>query len=551
MFRFAWPSLVTIAVCGCTVDSRESESFARVPRPVSVILLREFEPSKSLAMTGTVGSWKTEQLGFEVSGRVQYVIEPETNVDSARSGRDDTVVLARIDPERYETAVESAKARIVMLERSKNAAEIERDQVLPAQRDAAIANQELAQSDFDRAKDLFAKEALAKAEFDKYSATLKSATAQVAQIDATHEARSAEISSLDAQIDQAKAALKDAQRDLSDCSLKAPFRGQIAHVHLIPGGTVQRGEPVVTLQMMDPIKVEFEVSAERVRSMRYREEVAVLLDLPDGSSLTESGIIYLTDPVADSSTRTFTVTVLVRNRLLPTAVPDGIDRNSLPRTHDLWKPLRGIFGDPDRYYVEQFSIHHDAEGDYVWKIVGNSSNDRRSPGPLLTVEKVRVTAGNRTDSFLGLWTFRDLTFNDPGSFNLEHDRLIGKLVLPEGQAELTGQTVLFEREQWLLRPGDLVRVDLNEGNLQSGLYVPIDAIKNKSGTSSVFVVDDSDTGSKVRQIEVTVSDGPDTLKRITARGDATLPPGTRIVLGGVHYLVDGERVNVTSEVETF
>jgi len=553
VFRFPFlPATAVIAsLCGCSVESRESASVARAPRPVSVITLRELEPAQSLAVTGTIGSWKTEQLGFEVSGRVQYVIEPETNVDKLRPDDSGSVTLATIDSERYSTAVESAKAKIVMFERSKTAAEIERDRVLPAQRDAAVASQELAQSDFDRAKDLFDKDALAKAEFDKFSATLKSATAEVAQIDATHEARSAEISSLDAQIDQSKAALKDAQRDLADCELKAPFRGQIAHVHVIPGATVQRGEPVVTLQMMDPIKVEFEVSAQRARTLKYRDEIAVTLNQPDGSTMTEHGIVYLTDPVADPSTRTFTITVLMRNRLIPADVPDDVDRNSLPVTRDIWKPLSGLFGDPDHYYVEQSSIHRDADGDYVWKIIGSNGADQRTRGPLLNVEKVRVTAGDHTDSFLGLWTFRDLTFDDPASFDLKNDRIIGRLVLPEGQSELASNTVLFEREQWLLRPGDLVRVDLNADSLSPGLYVPIDAISERSGQGSVFVVEDGSDGSTVRQVAVNVSDGPNTLKRITARGDAKLAVGSRIVLGGVHYLADGERVNVASEAEAF
>lgn len=48
-----------------------------------------------------VGSWKTEKPGFEVSGRVQYVIEPDTNVrDQARV--DGTwQPLARIDQMRH------------------------------------------------------------------------------------------------------------------------------------------------------------------------------------------------------------------------------------------------------------------------------------------------------------------------------------------------------------------------------------------------------------------------------------------------------------------
>lgn len=536
--------LIAVSLCGCSADPPEGSDRKPAPRPVSVITLQSSDPSVALSVTGTAGSWKTENLGFEVSGRVQYVIEPETNVDASPDGATGQQ-LARIDSERYETAVQSAAAQITKLTRQKEAAEIERDQVLPAQRDAAVANEVLAQEDFNRGQKLFNENAIAKAEFDKYVATLKSAQANVAQLDATKEAKAAEVTSIDAQIEQARADLKDAQRNLDDCVLHAPFRGQVAEVHVIPGGTVQRGEPVLTLQMMDPIKVEFEVSAERARHMRYKDTLDITFTGPNGDRFTEEGVVWMTDSAADPSTRTFTITVLLRNRLVPVKVPGDVNSESMARTRDIWAMVQGILDDSDAYFVHEHALQKDAVGDYVWKIVelGDGSNGTR--GPLLTVEKVRVTPGDRVSSFLGLWTFRDVTLNDPSTFDLEQDRILGKLDLPDGQTELQGDTVLFERERWLLRPGDLVGVQLNENRMPSGFYVPIDAITEKSGENFVFAVN----GGKVSKIPVVVGDGPNTLKRIEATGDAKLSAGTQIVLGGVHFLTDGEAVNVASVME--
>jgi multidrug efflux pump subunit AcrA (membrane-fusion protein) len=454
------------AVCGCSGDADSTDPREPAPRPVSVITLENTDPTRSLTVTGTVGSWKTEDIGFEVSGRLQFVIEPETNV-SGPDGDDEPRPLASIDPERYATAVESAKAKIVMLERQMAAAIIQRDQVLPAQRDAAVATQELAQGDFDLVKSLFEQKAVAKAELDKFDANLKTAKAQVVQLDATRESQSAEIASFDAQIDQAAAALKDAQRDQKDCTLVAPFRGQIAKVHVIPGGTVQRGEPVVTLQMMDPMKIEFEVSGERARQLHYKDGLELFLPLPDGTAAKEEGVIYRTDAVADPSTRTFTITVLIRNRLVPVSVPDDVDVATLTKTRDIWSLIRGILDDSDDAFVEENAIHKDDDGEFVWKVIEDGSGPGRTRGPLLRVEKVRVTSGEKTPNFLGLWTFRDVTVDDPGTLVADHDRILGRLVLPEGETEFSGDTVLFEREQWLLRPGDLVGVDLSEEPMPS------------------------------------------------------------------------------------
>ena len=346
-------AVLTATLVGCSKESDVPVTQEQTPRPVSVIRLRQSDPAKSLAVTGVVGSWKTEELGFEVNGRVQYVIEPESNV-SDQAGQDGKrQPLARLDPERYESAIASAQAQITTLEKQKIAAVIEEGKVLPAQQAAALAAQELAQADFNRAEEVFKKDAIAKSEMDQYTANLATAKAKVAQIDATKEAKSAEIASLDAQIEQAQAALKDAELDLKDCTLYAPFRGQIAEVHIIPGGTVQRGERVVTVQMMDPMKVEFEVSAERARQMRYKDSLEVILPLPDGSTVREEAIVYMTDAVADSSTRTFTITLLVRNRQIPAVVPADVDTESLAKTRDIWACISGIVDDSDDYFIEK------------------------------------------------------------------------------------------------------------------------------------------------------------------------------------------------------
>jgi len=168
---------------------------------------------------------------------------------------------------------------------------------------------------------------------------------------------------------------------------------------------------------------------------------------------------------------------------------------------------------------------------------------------LFNVEKVRVTGGKKELTFLQTWFFRDVVINDPSTFDITKDRVLGKLDLPAGMENFSGDTVLFEREQWLLRPGDLVKVELIENRMPSGFYVPIDAINENSGQYSVFVVEDPLSDSKVKKVDVTIADGPNTLKRIEPVEGQTLDKDDKIVLGGVHYLRDDEPVNVAAEVE--
>jgi multidrug resistance efflux pump len=83
--------------------------------------------SNKIKHTGTVASWKTDQLGFEVAGRVEFVVEPETDIIGHASGRTARgTELARLDPTRYELSVESAKAEILTAEKQREAARITR-----------------------------------------------------------------------------------------------------------------------------------------------------------------------------------------------------------------------------------------------------------------------------------------------------------------------------------------------------------------------------------------------------------------------------------------
>ncbi|MBI2478256.1 MAG: hypothetical protein HYV60_06320 [Planctomycetia bacterium] len=48
---------------------------------MSVFKLQASDPSTTERLTGVAGSWKTQDLSFEVAGRIQYVAEPETDIE--------------------------------------------------------------------------------------------------------------------------------------------------------------------------------------------------------------------------------------------------------------------------------------------------------------------------------------------------------------------------------------------------------------------------------------------------------------------------------------
>lgn len=568
---FAAALICVLFSVGCNRESKKIPDPS--PRPVSVVELNSFEPSAPELVSGVVGSWKTEQIGFEVEGRVTYVIEPEQMVDGYLTTRSESVEnigrVAEIDPNRYQTQLDGAKSQVEVLKLELEAQEVQVEDepaqgdqpavvgVLPAKIASAEAAYQLATIEYERTEGLLARKAVPQAKFDEVEAAWKQADAEVKQAKANLKAKHAEIESLKSQIKVAQAVVVDAEQNVRDCKLKAPFKGQIAEVHVIPGAFVRRGEPVVTLQMMNPIKIEFEVSAERARQFRYKDEIGITLYTPDGTELKDKeGIIYQTGTVADAGTRTFTITVLMENDMISTLKKEAQQKKESEEkqdqddeaskrpafTNDVWKLIDRVIGDGKSYYFEKTGIHQDDQGHFLYRI--SSPTGRQLLGKTHQVERVPIVAEKEEISFLGLWTFQRVTFPPNSDINPEDDRFVGELGYPDDDPANWDQTsVLFERVRWLLRPGDLIRLDLSQGQggFGAGFYAPLGAIQESDGKFYVFVLQDDGT---VKRVEIKWSDGPNTLRRITPVAAGELKEKDRIVSGGAHYLVDGEKVKV-------
>ena len=543
--------LATHIVVGCDAPPPA----APAPRPVSVLTLAESDPGRFERVTGAVASWKTDELGFEVDGRVQFVIEAETDIAGQVYDKDGNVLsegtlLARLDPTRYELAVETAKAQVAVAEKQREAAQIEYERVIPAETEAATAQRELAKIEVDRNARLASEGAAAQRALDIANSKLQQAEANLLQLAATNEAKAAEVASVEARIRELQEGQNTAERDLADCRLYSSFAGQVAETHIIPGSFVRQGQPAVTVQMMDPIKVEIEVAAATARRLNHRDQVSIHIPQPNGENLRRLAFIYMIDPVADPQTRTFTVTVMMRNEKVSAAVPAELADEPIARASLLGKVFLNLPRVAEGLFVDEKMLQEDEDGYFLWKIlnrrIGNLSGSTDS---VLQVEKIRVTLGDRRLSFLGLASLRDITLADDVEFDPAVDMVAGGVKLPDGHTKWDGEQLLYDRQRWLMRPGDLVGVDQSGGVVQPGIYVPVDAIMEQSGSYFVFAVSESPEGDSARRVEVTVHESIGTLRRIEAAGDQPLAPGTRIVAAGAAFLVDGEKINVAREVE--
>ncbi|TWT60527.1 efflux RND transporter periplasmic adaptor subunit [Rubinisphaera italica] len=540
---------------GC--DRKKQETKEKRPRPVVVQLLTKQPPPSSSSISASVASWKTEEIGFEVGGRVQYVLEPNTEVEGRvidESGKllIEGTPIGQIESERYQLAVALEKSDVVKAEQNLAVAEITLKESLPAQIAAAKATLSKIRTEYDRNLQLLAQNAVSQGEVDEVEANLKNAQAELLVLESNKKSQKAEIESLKNAILQSKQNLRDAERNLEDCKLFSSFKGQIADVSVVPGSVVSAGQPAITVQMMDPIKVEFEVSAEESRRLERIEILPVMVNMPDGTVQQREGYLYRIDPVADPLTRTYTVTLLVMNEKV-----NGLENEQdLATTSHIWrldfKFLPGA--NENTLFAEEGAILQDDEGYYLWQVTNVTVGERPPLNGLLDVRKVRITPQSLKVPFLGNWVFQHVIVNDE-EFAPKKNFIIGEIEVKQGTPETwNGDQVLLDSGgKWILRPGDLAKVNLSGAETIEGLYVPMDAIVRTDNNSYLFIVEEEGQQLIAKRIPIRIaeSSGKKTttsLLRIEPVDDVALE-GRRYIVKGAHYMIDGEPVAPVSDSE--
>jgi membrane fusion protein, multidrug efflux system len=202
---------------------------------------------------------------------------------------------------------------------------------LQAQLNSAKAQQALSQANNERMLALFKRNTIAKADLDKSQATLKGDTANVAN--------------MQAKLDQAL--------------IKAPFEGRIGLNLVNLGDYVAPGQDLVSLQDIDPIRVDFSVPEKYAGKVAVGQTIQVMTALYPGQFFT--GKLAAIDSFISSTTRTLAVRAHIPNqdhKLLPGAFVD----------------VKLFFGDKqDVLLVPQTAIVFDASGNYVYKVIDNKA----------------------------------------------------------------------------------------------------------------------------------------------------------------------------------
>ena len=533
-------------VPGC--DPQDPEQAAAPPaRPVSFVTLKQSDPGLRSLVAGSVESWKKELVGFQVSGRVSFVREPGMNiqgrlVDGNGGLLEPGTIMGSVQNERYRLRVKEAQARVEGVLAEAKGVQTDIDKTIPSEIREVQAEFTRAKDEYERQETLLKKGVGTRKRVETARAQFQAADARLAQLGAKKEEKKAQLAAIQAQVMEAREALRQANIDLADTELYSPFNGQISKVHVIPGGYVEKGQPVVTVQMMDPMKIQVAVSPDVDREVNFNDLMKVYVE---GSDEPLNGWVWNKDTVADASTRTFMITLLVRNRQVEAEPPAEMAATDLYHTDGLWNIEAEHDNGSGPYFINEEALHSDEQGHFVWKAKGLSISDLdRAYDPVFKVQKVRVRPGNRRLRYLQVFTYREVA--GLGGLDPKTDLLTGRL-----PTKVTaGDSVFLSRKRWMLRPGQLVRVDLQQGRMPKGFYVPAQAVIKEGEGHHVFVVDEQPNGEQ-RAVQIAVRLGPafGTAQSVEPLEAEALDEGRRLIIDGAHFLRDGDRVNAAFEKE--
>ena len=232
------------------VAIKKNSSFRPPPEAVTTVVAKQEQWPASLSAIGTVAAVRGVTVSADLSGLVDKI-----HFESGQAVRQGDV-LVELDTRQERAQLAAAEAQL-----------------------------DLTRLNLERARGLNAEGVTARADFDQAEASEKQAQARVGEIKAT----------------------------IARKTIRAPFSGILGIRQINLGQYLTDGAPIVPLQALNPIYVNFSVPQQQVGNLKSGAAVQVKAE---GAGTTADGRVTAVDSVVDSATRNLQVQATFAN-------PDG------------------------------------------------------------------------------------------------------------------------------------------------------------------------------------------------------------------------------------
>jgi multidrug efflux pump subunit AcrA (membrane-fusion protein) len=298
-------ALILVVLCAVTTGCADpSANQDGGPKPaakhVQSEAVRQESIRRILEVVGTLAAEDQVTVSSEVDGVVRRVLADLG--DRVSSGQ----ALVEIDREKLQYNVDqqrAAHARALTKYGASDLDDLPRVEETPDVRRAA-AEQAQAKQSLDRATELHKRQLISQQTLDDADTTLRLKRA-------AYDAALQEAKNLRADIDASAAAMKLAERQLRDTSIRAPFAGYVQQRMVSLGELVKAQMPVMTVVRVDPLKLRSEIPERMAPWVKVGQPLSLRVDAFPDKNFTAT--ISRISPAVTTQTRTFAFEALAPN----------------------------------------------------------------------------------------------------------------------------------------------------------------------------------------------------------------------------------------------
>jgi membrane fusion protein (multidrug efflux system) len=309
--------LAALVLANCGGDKKApTETSAAGPPPVAVVVAPVVQ--KTVPIYSEFTAQTDAEDTVEIRARVEAFLE-KIHFEEGKPVQQGQLLFT-LDKRKYEADLQTARARLAKAQADLQfAREKVTVETAKARYDQAKAQLNKADLDVRRLQPLAKEKAVPQQDLDNALVQQEVARSNVDAGRANYETavlnQKVGVDQAMAEVSAAEAAIKQAELDLSYCSITAPLDGLIGQRLVSVGNLVGRGEPTLlaTISALDPLRVSFAVSEVEYLQLARRLGTSVKgrtpieLILADGTIHSQIGRVTVAERAVDQATGTLTM----------------------------------------------------------------------------------------------------------------------------------------------------------------------------------------------------------------------------------------------------
>jgi len=293
--------ILAACIWGCHKSATEpgvAPPSAIVKAATEKVVMQTVQTSEEAA--GTVRSKAFATIQSKLMGHIRAI--------HVNEGLPVTTGMLLIEIDDREATAQVKKAESGLLEAQSALQEVEKGYGgAQAAREAAVANQNLANATLERLKGLAQNEAISRQAYDEAEAKQKAAAAAYNQADQALKSFDAKRAEAAARIERAQAELANAQILLGCTRIVSPMDGIVTRKFAEVGDLATPGMPLLEIEDNQAYRLEANVDESRVGRFRIGDAISVLIDALGNEPI--AGTVSEVTPSSDPGSHTFVVKV--------------------------------------------------------------------------------------------------------------------------------------------------------------------------------------------------------------------------------------------------